>query len=134
MRTFTSIASCLITSCMMLAATASANPAVQSVPDMDPLDCVINPSVVADLGSGVPGILSQIHVDRSDFVKAGDVVAGLDSGVEAAALDLARVRAELNAEVDLRRVNAAWLGRAAGVSVPLPLAEGIVVCGPLPLC
>ncbi len=93
---------------MVMAATASANAATQSMGNMDPLDCVINPSVVADLGSGVPGILSQIHVDRSDFVKAGEVVASLDSGVEAAALDLARARAELDAEVDLRRVSAAF--------------------------
>ncbi|MBT8429115.1 MAG: efflux RND transporter periplasmic adaptor subunit [Gammaproteobacteria bacterium] len=75
---------------------------------MDPLDCVINPSVVADLGSGVPGILSKVQVDRSDFVKAGDVIAELESSVESAALDLARARAALTAEVDLRRVNAAF--------------------------
>ena len=75
---------------------------------MDPLDCVINPSVVADLGSGVPGILSKVQVDRSDFVKAGDVVAELESSVESAALELARARAALTAEVDLRRVNAAF--------------------------
>ena len=50
-----------------MAATVSSQPAV---PGMDPLDCVINPSVVADLGSGVPGILSDISVARSDFVKA----------------------------------------------------------------
>ena len=73
-----------------------------------PLDCVINPSVVADLGSGVPGILSSVQVDRSDFVKAGDVVAELESSVESAALELARARAALTAEVDLRRVNAAF--------------------------
>ena len=75
---------------------------------MAPLDCVINPSVVADLGSGVPGILSKVQVDRSDFVKAGDVVAELESSVESAALELARARAALTAEVDLRRVNAAF--------------------------
>jgi RND family efflux transporter MFP subunit len=75
---------------------------------MEPLDCVINPSVVADLGSGVPGILSRVQVDRSDFVKAGDVVAELESSVESAALELARARAALTAEVDLRRVNAAF--------------------------
>ena len=75
---------------------------------MAPLDCVINPSVVADLGSGVPGILSRVQVDRSDFVKAGDVVAELESSVESAALELARARAALTAEVDLRRVNAAF--------------------------
>ena len=75
---------------------------------MEPLDCVINPSVVADLGSGVPGILRKVRVDRSDFVNAGDVIAELESGVEIAALELSRARAELTAEVDLRQVNAAF--------------------------
>mgnify|MGYP000491204511 CR=1 FL=1 len=55
------IASCLLTSCVTFAATVSSEPDVK---DMEPLDCVINPSVVADLGSGVPGILSDISVDR----------------------------------------------------------------------
>jgi len=79
--------------------------------DLDPgrtLDCVINPSVVADLGSGVPGILSEVRVDRGDFVDVGDVIAELDSGVESVSLDLARTKAELTSEVDLRRVNAAF--------------------------
>ena len=58
-----------------------------------PLDCVINPSIVADLGSGAPGVLDRVRVERSDFVKAGDVVAELESGVEMAALELARARA-----------------------------------------
>lgn len=73
-----------------------------------PLDCVIIPSVVADLGSGTPGVLSQIAVDRADFVRAGDVVAQLESGVEVAARDLARVRAAKDTEIELRRVNAAF--------------------------
>ncbi len=78
------------------------------VPEMEPLDCVINPSVVADLGSGSPGILLSVHVDRSDYVNAGDVIAELESGVENASVELAAKRAELNAEVDLRRVHAAF--------------------------
>ena len=73
-----------------------------------PLDCVINPSVVADLGSSAPGILGQVYVDRSDFVEAGDVIAELDSGVQTASVDLARTRADSTAEVDLRRTNAAY--------------------------
>ena len=76
--------------------------------DLDALDCVIDPSQVSDLGSGVPGLLSAVKVDRSDFVTAGQVVAELDSGVEAAAVELAKARAELTAEVDLRQVNAAF--------------------------
>jgi RND family efflux transporter MFP subunit len=75
------------------------------------LDCVINPSVVADLGSSAPGILGRLHVDRSDFVKAGDVIAELESGVETASVDLAKTRADSTAEVDLRRVNAAFGSR-----------------------
>lgn len=73
-----------------------------------PLDCVINPSVVADLGSGVPGILTKVHVDRSDLVEAGDLLAELDSGVELASLELANARAKMDAEIQLRRVNAAF--------------------------
>jgi RND family efflux transporter MFP subunit len=83
-----------------------------STPDKDiglePLDCVISPSVIADLGSGVPGIVNVVRVDRSDMVQAGDVVAELESSVEAAALELAQARAEMDAEVNLRRVNAAF--------------------------
>ncbi len=75
---------------------------------LEPLDCVIGPSVVADLGSGVPGIVNVVRVDRSDMVQAGDVVAELESSVEAAALELAQARAEMDAEVNLRRVNAAF--------------------------
>lgn len=77
-------------------------------PAMQPLDCVINPSEVADLGSGVPGILSMVRVDRSDLVRQGEVVAELESSVESVALELARARAAMDAEVDLRRVNAAF--------------------------
>ena len=72
------------------------------------LDCVINPSVVADLGSGVPGIIDRVLVDRADHVDAGQVVAELESGVELASRDLARVRAEKDTEIELRRVNAAF--------------------------
>lgn len=102
---YSSLTLWLLASLMMLTASAA------SAGDADAeqaLDCVINPSVVADLGSGVPGILSRINVDRSDFVEAGEVIAELESGVESASLELARARAALTAEVDLRQVNAAF--------------------------
>ena len=102
---YSSLTLWLLASLMMLTAS------VASAGDADAeqaLDCVINPSVVADLGSGVPGILSRINVDRSDFVEAGEVIAELESGVESASLELARARAALTAEVDLRQVNAAF--------------------------
>lgn len=75
---------------------------------LESLDCVINPSIVADLGSSVPGVLSAVLVDRSDFIQSGDVVAQLESGIDTASLALARKRAALTAEIDLRRINTAF--------------------------
>jgi len=75
---------------------------------LPPLDCVINPSVVADLGSSVPGVISTVRVDRSDLIQQGQVVAELESSVEVLAAELARARAEMDAEIELRRVNAAF--------------------------
>lgn len=79
--------------------------------NMAPMDCVINPSMIADLGSAEDGVLEVIQVDRSDLVHKGDVVAILESGVELAALELSRSRASLTAELDLRRVNAEFVNR-----------------------
>ncbi len=78
---------------------------------VQPLDCVINPSEVADLGSSVAGVISTVEVDRGDPVQAGQIVAQLDSRVEQAAVELARARAGLRGEVDLRRENTAFSQR-----------------------
>ena len=72
------------------------------------LDCVIDPSETADLGSHIPGVLQSVNVDRGDFVKAGDVIAVLVSKVDMASLELARARVSLTAEIELRRANAAF--------------------------
>ncbi len=76
--------------------------------ELQSLDCVINPSVVADLGSRIPGVLKTVHVDRSDFVHSGQLIAELESGVDMASLELARKRASLTAEIELRQINAAY--------------------------
>ena len=66
------------------------------------LDCVIDPYEIVEVGSAVTGIIERIHVERSDRVKAGDVLVELDSGVERAAVELARARAGLNGEIGAR--------------------------------
>lgn len=71
-----------------------------------PLDCVIEPSAMIDLGSATPGVIADIPVDRTDSIKAGQVIAELESDVERATLNLARARAQLNTTVELRRVSA----------------------------
>ena len=56
------------------------------------LDGLIEPYMVANVGSGVRGIIETVDVDRGDFVKKGQVVATLQSGVEKAPMELARGR------------------------------------------
>jgi len=64
-----------------------------------PLGCLIEPENVADLGSPVIGIVDQLRADRGDLVKKGQVVAVLRSDVERAATEVARSRAQANAEL-----------------------------------
>jgi RND family efflux transporter MFP subunit len=62
-------------------------------------DCLIQPKMVLKLGTAVPGLLKEVLVDRGAMVKKGDVVARLESGVEEAAQELAKVRSENDSTV-----------------------------------
>jgi RND family efflux transporter MFP subunit len=57
-------------------------------------ECLITPSLVVAVGSAVGGVLETVEVERGDRVRAGQVIARLRSGVERAAVDLAKARAE----------------------------------------
>ena len=65
-------------------------------------DCVITPSKSVDLGSPVPGQIHEVLVDRSDSVRAGQVVARLDSRLEEANLAIADFKAGTDTQVRLR--------------------------------
>jgi RND family efflux transporter MFP subunit len=67
------------------------------------LDCVIEPRATVKLGSAERGILAEITADRGAIVKKGDVVAKLNSELEAVAVESARVRAERDVEVRSNR-------------------------------
>ncbi len=69
------------------------------------LDCVIDPYQIIEVGSAVTGIIKTVHVERSDRVKAGAVLVELDSGVERAAVELARARAGMDGEIKAREAN-----------------------------
>src|ERR1700674_4842574 len=60
----------------------------------EPLGCLIQPYQEADIGSQVVGVIEQVLVERGDFVKKGQPVAQLNSQVERAALQSAKLRAE----------------------------------------
>ena len=75
------------------------------------LDGVIEPYMVVKVGSGVYGILETVDVDRGDFVKKGQVLAALQSGVEKATMEVARARAEMEATIKLKQSQLDFLMR-----------------------
>ena len=57
------------------------------------IPCLIQPKMVLKLGSQVPGLISEMLVDRGAVIKQGDVLARIESGVEQAELSIAQARA-----------------------------------------
>ena len=78
-------------SCLVVA-TGIAAPA-HAEEQADKFLCLIQPKMTLKLGTQVPGLISEMLVDRGAVVKKGDVIARLESGVEAAAVLLAEARA-----------------------------------------
>ena len=74
-------------------------------------DGVIEPHKVVKVGSAVAGVLETVNVDRGDFVKEGQVLATLQSGVERAAMEVARVRAEMEGELKGKKASMDFLTR-----------------------
>jgi RND family efflux transporter MFP subunit len=56
------------------------------------MDCLLQPNMVSNLGSPVEGILSEILVERGSEVRKGQVVARLNSAVEAATVNLRKAQ------------------------------------------
>jgi len=88
--------------CAVATSHGAAQETRQGLPD---LDCVIAPSAQIDLSSPVPGVLDTIHVERSDYVTSGEVVAELAAGVERASLALAEERSTLTTEIRLGEID-----------------------------
>ena len=68
-------------------------------PDDPGFDCLVQPKMVLKLGTPVPGLISELLVDRGSILKKGDVVARIESNVEAATVSLAKARAENDSAV-----------------------------------
>jgi len=65
-------------------------------------DCVIEPNKVAEVSSAVTGVIEGVTVKRGEMVKKGQVVVILESGVERATVELARVRSERDQAIKAR--------------------------------
>jgi RND family efflux transporter MFP subunit len=70
--------------------------------------CLIKPHMTLKLGTPVPGLISQVLVDRGAIVKKGEILAELDSGVETAAVALAKARAENDSAVQSAQAKLAF--------------------------
>lgn len=77
-----------------LALAAPAAPIAAAGQDLDSnaFDCLIEPAMIVKLGTPVEGIIAEVLVDRGDAVAAGQVVARIESKVEAAQSALAKAR------------------------------------------
>lgn len=82
-----------------LALAAAAAPGQPAAAAARPLDCMIQPHLVVQIGSGVPGLIESIAVDRGDRVVRGQPIVQLAAQVERAALAVARERASQQGEV-----------------------------------
>lgn len=89
--------------------------------------CLIEPKMVLKLGTPVPGLISEVLVDRGDLVKKGDVVARLESGVEAATVALAKARAGNDSAVQSARAKLNFQMRKAGRAIELRRNDNIAV-------
>ena len=81
-------------------------------PGMDearPTDCLIEPSAVVKVNSGVEGVIQSVYVDRGDIVGRGQVVAQLRADVDQAGAAAAQARANNVYTVRAAETRAAYL-------------------------
>jgi RND family efflux transporter MFP subunit len=84
------------------AAGAQAHPANSYV---NRASCLIDARSVNKLTSATPGTLSKVGVLRGDHVRAGDVIARLESDVEQTMYDAAKLKAESDAVIHAREAD-----------------------------
>lgn len=69
-------------------------------------DCIIEPSLVVELGGPIPGLLEKVLVERGDKVVRNQVIATLNSRVEEATVKLLAEQANNMAEIDAQKARA----------------------------
>ncbi len=72
---------------------------------------LIEPHRVIKIGSPQAGVLATVEVERGDVVRKGQVLATLQSGVEKAAMEVARFRAGMEAGIKAKEANLAFFGK-----------------------
>lgn len=78
---------------------------------MTELDGMLEPDMMIDLASPVPGVVEAVHVDRADIVTRDQVVAELQDSVQQAQLRVAQTRAQLSGEIRAREASKVFAER-----------------------
>jgi len=68
------------------------------------LDCLVKPEMYVDLSSPVDGVLQQVHVNKSDFIKKGQALAQLDDSIELAKVELAQYQANIYNAIRTKKI------------------------------
>lgn len=74
-------------------------------------DGIIEPHLVAELGSPAQGIVAKVNVDRSSLIKKGQVLVELESSVERAAVEKASAMAKFDGAIALQKAQLAFAKR-----------------------
>ena len=82
--------------------------------DYSGYDCLIEPNAVVDLTTREDGVIEEIAVQRGDIIEKGQVLARLESSVEAIAVSIARARASMHSAVDSQKARVAYLKAQKG--------------------
>ncbi len=75
-------------------------------------DGLIEPNVVVNLGSPVPGLVESVDTERSSFVKKGDALIQLESSVQQAMVDRAEALVGTSAELKLQQEKVSFAARS----------------------
>jgi RND family efflux transporter MFP subunit len=67
-------------------------------------DCIMDPSLVIEVGSGVDGLMSEAFVTRGDPISKGQLIARLDASVQNASLAYAVEIAQSGSTVEIAQI------------------------------
>lgn len=77
-------------------------------------DCVTEPSQTVEIRAAVEGLIGHLYVERGQMVKAGQVVATLDSGLDKANAALARYKSTMKGALESGESRLEYAGIKAG--------------------
>jgi len=88
---------------VIMAAAAALTSSVSTAAKAVELDGLIEPYLIVNIGSSVPGVLDAVEVERGDLVKKGQRLARLQDKVERATMELSRARAQMKSTIAARQ-------------------------------